>query len=596
MIILMVWSGLVVEVVRKPPAFALGWDSFGYWLYLPAMFIQNDPFLSDVGWVEDARVRYDASGTLYQVTTVPEGGKVIRYPIGLAVTWLPWFAVGHVAANVMGYPTDGFAAPYQWAVRIGVMLYFLIGLLLLRSVLARCFNQTVAWIVPVLLLFGTNLIDQALNGQTMPHLTLFTLYAAVLFFTMRWRSINDLRQTVPLALTMGMATLVRPTEVVCVLIPLFWRADRFLGIWRQHLQAWAGIGAMMFCMGCIQFVYWKLATGHWFLDTYGNPGEGLDLLQPHTIPFLFSFRKGWLVYTPMMLFAFIGVWMLLRDGRKEALPVAFFCALHLYIVSSWTCWWYADSYSSRAMVGAYPIWAVPLGYIMFRSGNMRTVQRALFIGAVVFLSVLNLFQFWQYGHGLIHPSRMTRGAYFSLWGRTTRPEGLDEQLLVERSTTGKESMAHGMYVVSKVIGVTDTMAFARNTAHSDDVTFNTAEVDTVDATHPFSAAMSMSFKEITDQDHAFLELRWLIRRMDTIPGTLAVATFDHGGSYGYRTEELQASSMIGDGWEMITTWYLTPEVRNRNDRFSAYLWSTKGASVQVMGPAILVHERRQRNP
>src|SRR6187455_1912015 len=42
-----------------------------------------------------------------------ETGKRINYaPIGAAVVWAPFYAVGHVVALVTGAPADGFSQPY----------------------------------------------------------------------------------------------------------------------------------------------------------------------------------------------------------------------------------------------------------------------------------------------------------------------------------------------------------------------------------------------------------------------------------------------------------------------------------------------------
>ncbi|MCB0815419.1 MAG: hypothetical protein KDB87_19920, partial [Flavobacteriales bacterium] len=53
--------------------------------------------------------------------------------------------------------------------------------------------------------------------------------------------------------------------------------------------------------------YWKVYGGAWIFDSYQNPGEGLDLFYPHLHRFLFSFRKGWFIYTPLMLVAAAGL-------------------------------------------------------------------------------------------------------------------------------------------------------------------------------------------------------------------------------------------------------------------------------------------------
>lgn len=591
--VLVIWSLLTLQTMRNPPRFAFGWDTFGYHLYLPATFIHGDPLVKDMAWVEQARSDHDASATLYQISTMPNGSRVVRYPIGLAVTWTPWFLAGHVAAKITGHPQDGYSMPYQMAIILGVMGYFLLGLLLLRSVLARLFNGRVAWVTIALLVLGTNLLDQSLGGQTMPHLTLFSLYAAILYFTLRWRSSGTIRDAVPLAVVMGLAALIRPTEIVCVLIPLLWPAADGL-TWARRLRAqwrsWVVIAGIMLLIGMVQFTYWKLATGNWLIDSYANPGEGLDLLAPHTIPFLFSFRKGWFLYTPLMLLATAAIALLWRHRHVAAKPMLVFFCLNLYLVSSWTCWWYADSFSSRAMVGSYAVMAIPLAASLMYSGRWKIPARAALWAAIAGCVALNLFQHWQFRSGLIHSSRMTNEAYKAVWGRTVRPEGFDDLLLVERSASGHNAMRPDRYTATKAFGLLESPFFAPEGSGFDTTLIEGLPRVVLDEDHVFTPATHLPYKELTKHDHAFLELRWFVRPLDERPGTVVVTTFEHGGSYAYRTIDTRDLNAVPGKWNRITHWYMTPEVRSVRDPFTTYLWSTQGGGAEVVGPLVIVHE------
>lgn len=348
------WAILAFYAFINRPSFQLGWDSFGYYLYLPATFIHNDPFVRNMSWVEDVNAKYQVSTTLYQFSKPTDGPLVIRYPIGLAVIWLPWFGVGHFTAGWLGYAQDGFSLPYQLALSAGVMLYFLLGLLLLYDVLHRTYDARAALFTVGLVVLGTNLLDQSLTGQTMPHLPLFTVYAAVLWCTIRWRRTNALRDAILLAVVIGIGALIRPTEIVCILIPLFWpgsASTRWLAqLWQQR-RTWVVMAAVLVLIGMIQFTYWKLACGSWLIDSYANPGEGLDLLAPHTVDFLFSFRKGWYVYTPLMLIATGAILLLWSPPPPPPLSR-----------SPYSSWWICMSYRAgrvggmRIATGPGPWW------------------------------------------------------------------------------------------------------------------------------------------------------------------------------------------------------------------------------------------------
>jgi hypothetical protein len=86
-------------------------------------------------------------------------------------------------------------------------------------------------------------------------------------------------------------------------------------------------------------VYWKMYAGTFLYNTYNNPGEGLFLSWPHTMDFLFSFRKGWFIYTPVMILALIGLFLPSANRKGYFNAVLFFVLVNIYILSCWSNWW-----------------------------------------------------------------------------------------------------------------------------------------------------------------------------------------------------------------------------------------------------------------
>src|SRR5690606_20575959 len=63
----------------------------------------------------------------------------------------------------------------------------------------------------------------------------------------------------------------------------------------------------------IQMIYWKTQTGHWLYFSY--EGEQFYFDNPHIIDGLFGYRKGLLVYSPILIFGFAGlILMIFRRG------------------------------------------------------------------------------------------------------------------------------------------------------------------------------------------------------------------------------------------------------------------------------------------
>lgn len=597
MIVLVLWTGLAAASFLNRPSFLFGWDSFGYHLYLPAAFIHHDPLVHDISWVEAAQKTYDASGTLYQLSTLPDGTRLPKYSMGLAVLWSPWFMAGHAFAKLIGYPADGYSAPYQLAVQAGMLLYLLCGLLALRKVLRAFFTEGITSITLCSLFLATNLLDQVIAGPAMPHLPLFCLYAFILLFTLEWSRDRRPARAVGLAISMGLAILVRPSEAACLLIPLLWGAEgenrNPLARWWLHRKQWALIAVILLLVGLPQFLYWHAATGQWSVDTYNNAGEGFDLLGPHTRRFLFSFRKGWYLYTPLMLVATGGILLLRQRIRPAFVPVLSFFLVNLYLLSSWTCWWYADSFGSRAMTGSYAVMALPIATVIDRIRLMRSPYRHLAQATVIAITLLNLFQYWQFRHGLIHSSRMTRAAYFAVLGRTDPPAGFENLLLVQRSYGGPQGSPDGSRYSRKYLPeeITTPAASGSDTLIADTIGGNARRAFRLRGADTFTPAIRIPFHLLTLRDHAWVEAEWRVKASSApFKGSL-IHTMEHDGkSYAYDGRDLDRFDVVAGQWTTIRTWYLTPEPRTSEDPFVAYFWSRDTIPILVDGPNITVHE------
>ncbi len=583
--VIALWTFLLGLVVLRPQHNAFAWDSFGYHLYLPAYIQHGDPALSDKSWVEAARAQYDASSTLYQITE-RDGLRLIRYPIGLAVLWSPWYLMGHVAAKAVAAPTDGYSTPYQVSVIIGALFYVLFGLFALRKVLLTAFNERVTTITLCLLVFATNYLDQASAGLTGPHVALVSLYAGILLFTIRWHRTFSPRDAAALAALMGLAALVRPTDLVCILLPLFW-GDGPKAVLKHRAQL-ALVAAIMFLVGLPQLLYWKYTTGSFLYDSYANPGEGLDLLAPHTLDVLFSFRKGWYIYTPMMLLATLGLIPLRKAWPAAFRSVLLFFLLNLYLVSSWTCWWYADSFSSRAMVGSYAVMTLPLAALV-QWAVERPPRKRIMLSMFALVTVWQLFQYWQFSQGIIHSQRMTKAAYKASLFRLTRPEDMDTLLLVDRSfqallrgpdTTRYTPMQLSPRLTAIPPSDRDTMILGSDSAE---------RAFRLNTEHPFSPAWRIPYNAFKDRDHAWIRARWRVFVPDTthVPNGCFVMTSEHERLYAYQTTDLKGFE-VSPGWNSITTHYLTPEVRSGDDVLAVYYWSQDTMPILVSGPEIKV--------
>jgi len=560
----------------------ISWDTFGYYLYLPATFIHNDPGLFDTGFVEEALENYKGSVTFYQASPGPKGGMIIKYSPGLALLFLPGFALAHMVAMASAFPADGFSLPYQYSIFFTSLLFALFGLFTIRKLLLKFFSDLIVALLLALLFAGTNLFYVSVN-HALVHNFLFALYALLLWLVMHWHETPNTRLSVFLGLTMGLIIVIRPSDAICVLIPLLWGVFKKESLkWKvklvaKHLRQ-IFIGFLTMTIPILpQLIYWKVFTGSFLYYSYDNPGEGLDFLIPNTWDVLFSFRKGWLIYTPVMIFAIYGFKYVYEKRRDLFFPLAIFAAINLYLVSSWTTWWYAGSFGHLAMVQSYAIMALPLGYFLVSIKDMKKIWRQALIFLLGFFLLLNLFQTWQYFNGIIHPDSMTKPYYKAVFGRISPPdEEMKSLLLVQRSLDVDDPFPNPedyyLYRTFEMDFDGDQWINPEGIPSE-----KVRDVIILSPAQPFSPALEIPYNRLTVADHAFLKVRgnvFIEENPADNPFTLVV-TFDHkGGNYKYRGLDVEkyGQEIIVGQWNTIETIYLTPEPRRRTDELRAFFW------------------------
>ena len=137
----------------------LAWDNFGYYLYLPAVFIYDDLKLEKSEWIIDVREKYNPSPSFYQAHYVEGGTHVIQYTMGMAIIYTPAFLLAHAYASFSDtYPADGFSLPYQFSILLYALLIILLGLFFLRKICLYFFNDRLASILIITICLGKQLL------------------------------------------------------------------------------------------------------------------------------------------------------------------------------------------------------------------------------------------------------------------------------------------------------------------------------------------------------------------------------------------------------------------------------------------------------
>jgi len=411
-------------------------DNAGYHLYLPAAFIYHD--VGKLSFYPAIDSIYQPTGSLkwYSIYPQPTGRKLNKYAIGHSIFEAPFFLTAHAYTRITGhYPADGYSLPYQLASVISYVIWSLLSLLLLRRFLSYYYGDTIVLITIATVALGTSYLYQAAMGGG-SHVYGFLLAAAMLYYTHHWHRTYLNKYLYPMGIITGLALILRPVDALIITIPLFWGVyskstlQKKIRLLRRHSSPILLTVILCIAIAMLQMSYWKYTIGQWIYFSY--VGEKFDFLHPHISRGLFSYRKGWFIYTPLALVAVAGFPFLWKAYKAPTVALLLTLCIAIYIVFSWTNWWYGGGFSARAMVDFLPLLALPLAALIYSTVQSKKIIKLPASIILLAFICLNLFQIWQYTQGIIHYDKMTKAYYWRVFGKTHYTEADLQYLMSDK--------------------------------------------------------------------------------------------------------------------------------------------------------------------
>ena len=358
-------------------------DGRGYYDYLTSIFIDHDL---------TAQI---ANGR----TIVKTGGKAVnKYYSGTALLMLPFFLIAFSFSSVFGGDSlSGLEIPFQISMGVAAIFYMLAGLLFVYKILAHYnIGRLTQSALVLMTAVGTNLLFYVSEEITNAHVYSFFTIAAFAFYTLRYFEKPSIKPLLLASFFFGLTVLIRPVDGLILFSLPFLAGSKnqlyggFKFLFSKLIYPATSIGVILVFV-LIQMLLYKMQTGHWIVWSYAN--EGFYFSNPAFFKFLFSFKRGWLIYTPFFLLLFPGLFILYKKSRFSFWSFLLFFVGVIYVLSAWWSWHYGGSFGSRPMIDFYALLIIPIGSALNTLRGLRTKAiTAVFFGLCIFLNFLQSYQ------------------------------------------------------------------------------------------------------------------------------------------------------------------------------------------------------------
>jgi hypothetical protein len=376
-------------------------DGLGYYSYLPATFIYDDPnyefkWFNDVHKKNYEHCSFDIPTQNFLVSY--KGREINKYYQGLSFIWLPFFTLAHLIAKITNNPADGYSLPYQLCIGLASIFYLFLGLFYLKKLILLLFeNKLVSVLIPIALFYGTPLFNYSLQLNSQSHVYSFTFITLFIYFAYSFfnQANQKLKWFLFATLCFVITLCIRPLNgLTLLIIPAFIPSPFFKQKWLLEKLKTIHVVLIILVLSILiyQLRILYIQTNSFIPFTYTD--EKFYFNNPRFIEALFSYNIGLFTYTPLFLLSLFGIFYLQNNKQKIILPFVFLLAVYLY-----SSWWYWPI-TGRALIDFYPILAILLAAALNQLSK-TILGKAISIGLLCLSISYYQLKNYQVHHGIL---------------------------------------------------------------------------------------------------------------------------------------------------------------------------------------------------
>ena len=366
-------------------------DGIGYYAYARSLLIDHNlQFASDWNNLKEQLLIVYLDGRIIPNPITKTGHLPNFWSVGPAMMWAPFLVAAHgtvLGLNRLGLQIspDGRSWPYMVAMAGASTLFGFAGLFLSYKLARRYVEERWAFLAALGIWLGSSLPAYIYLHPALSHAHSAFCSALFFWYWLRTRNSRTYGQWIVLGLISGLMIDVRFDSIVLLLAPLLESLSAFVVSWRTRRTDPNSLIKLSYSN-----VLYALAVLVAFLPTlvtrqiiFANPfrfgvytDQPWNWTSPVLLRVLFSTTHGLLVFTPILVLAFAGLFLLLQSAYPEAKTYLAVTLAFYYFISSCPWWHGTIGLGNRYFISLTPLLVVGLGVTLSRAARIWGEVRA----------------------------------------------------------------------------------------------------------------------------------------------------------------------------------------------------------------------------
>ncbi len=397
-------------------------DGVGYYAYARALLIQHDlDFAPDYQHANTSfrEGRVDEAGEVRSEFRTGTGHVENHFTIGPAILWSPFLLTAHAGvliARAFGssVAADGFSAPYRFAMALGTAFYGFLALLISFRLARKFVSEQAALLATLAVWGGSSLAVYMYFNPSWSHAHSAFMVAAFVFYWQQTREQRSLLQWTALGAIAGLMLDVYYANAMILLIVLAEAlhdlrqiaAERRYGVLPRVLGGYALFSLALIVVFSPAVISKRIVYGS-LLQTGYITVYLWNWKSPVLLQVLFSANHGLLSWTPLLLFAILGVFLFARKFSRIGVPIACAVIAYYYFIALYPDWAGISSFGNRFFVSLTAFFILGLAmFLQFLVDRFRSAKTAYAATSVLLICFVawNVGLMFQWGSHMI-PAR-----------------------------------------------------------------------------------------------------------------------------------------------------------------------------------------------